>query len=137
MASAIRFIASYLIALAAIAIVIGVTAVLMFEIGSISQYLALLGFAVSVVALFAFLPAIVAVWLKSKENARLLPLQFGWLGMIVGFLESVCFMWVAYNGHPADGARYIFLLSAAGFVGGGTLAIIWNQLANRRPKMPF
>lgn len=128
MAHAVRFTLSYFFALVAVTIMLGAVGIWILEPEEVAYSLKLLAVAISVVALLALLPAIFAVWQNTRDKPDLSPLQFAWLGTLVGFVESACFMWIAYNGQLADSVGYILLLSIAGFVGGGTMALAWNRL---------
>ena len=133
MSYVIRFSVSYVAALLAVFVFVTVIVISFFEIDLFSYSRGILSSSVSVAALLALLPAIIAVWLEAKHSKYLKVSKFGLYGMITGFIESTIFIWIAYNGDLASGSRYILSLTLAGSIGGTSLALIWNRLTTPSP----
>lgn len=96
---------------------------------SFGEYLAVL----IVTALLALIPAVLFVWTDTQTDARLNALRCGTYGLITAFVESCLVMWLAFNGNLAPGFVYITAFSIAGFVGGVTIAKVWNGLTSAIP----
>ncbi|MEM9569878.1 MAG: hypothetical protein AAF996_00325 [Pseudomonadota bacterium] len=133
MVTALKFIASYLSALAATMFVLTMIGFFVFGNETLSaalgEYMAvLIG-----VALFSLPPAILFVWSHTRLEGRLNGLRFGMYGLMTAFVESSIVIWFAFNGDLATGFGYIVSLSLAGFIGGVTISIVWNRLTKAIP----
>ena len=125
---AIRFLVSYAAALLGIFVFVTVIRISFFEVDLDRFSLAILLAIVSVTALLAVFPAILALRLETKHAKYLNVSKFGIFGMITGFIQSVIFIWIAYNGDFVPGFSYILSLALAGFIGGASFALAWNRL---------
>ncbi len=87
-------------------------------------------FSIVAVVMFvvAWVPTLISVWVMMSGGDRPSLVYLALVGMIIGLVEIIAGLLIAYNGNISEELGYIPAFGIAGLVGGATLSGVWNRI---------